>query len=152
MKYTGMLLATTLAFSLVACSASAQSLPEGYWKESQAAEILDKTLRIVLDPDVSALTESEQAAARKLVQAGRIMHRLYEDSMHAEASKSLKRLQGFGHGDSYRQSLLDLYYLFKGPVASTLDNRRVPFLDVRPEEPGKNLYPAGMSREKMDPA
>ncbi len=39
----------------------------------------------------------------------------------------------------------------KGPIASTLDNRRVPFLPVVAEEPGKNVYPVGMSREKMDP-
>ena len=151
MKYPRMLLATALAVSLVSSSACAQSLPGNYWTEPQAAEILDKTLRIVLDPDASSLTEGEQAATRKLIQAGHLMHRLFEDSMHPEALTSLKALQEIDQENPHSQSLLDLYYLFKGPVASTLDNKRVPFLDVRPEEPGKNLYPAGMSREKMDP-
>jgi hypothetical protein len=33
---------------------------------------------------------------------------------------------------------------------TTLDNRRVPFLPVTPEEPGKNVYPPGMTAEKLD--
>jgi hypothetical protein len=51
----------------------------------------------------------------------------------------------------HSQSLRDLHYLFKGPIASTLDNKRVPFLPVTAEEPGKNVYPPGMTREQLDP-
>jgi hypothetical protein len=145
------MLLVVLAVSLVPSSVPAQSLADRSWTASQASEILDRTLRIALEPDISALTSGEQAAALKLIQAGHIMHRLYEDSMHPQALTARRMLQDLEQGDSHGQSLLDLYYLFKGPVASTLDNRRVPFLDVRPEEPGKNLYPAGMSRKKMDP-
>jgi hypothetical protein len=48
-------------------------------------------------------------------------------------------------------ALLDLYYLFRGHVATTLDHQRVPFLPVRASEPGKNVYPWALTREAFDP-
>ena len=129
----------------------AEDLPEGYWSLQQATEILDKTRRVVLDPDLAALTEAEKAAAEKLMRAGAIINSLYEDSMHPEALDSLQALQALEPGEAHSQALLDLYYLFKGPIASTLDNERVPFVPVAGEEPGKNVYPSGMVRELLDP-
>jgi hypothetical protein len=147
-------LTTTLTIALLPGSAIAETLPAGYWSLEQSAEILDKTRRVMLDPDLSALSPAEQAAADKLIQAGKIMNRLYEDSMHPQAQESLQALQALqalGSGGDQRRSLLDLYYLFKGPIATTLDNERLPFLPVEPEEPGKNMYPRGMTREQLDP-
>jgi len=129
----------------------AEDPPEGYWSLQQATEILDKTRRVMLDPDLSALTEAEKAAAEKLMRAGAIINSLYEDSMHPEALDSLQALQALEPGEAHSQALLDLYYLFKGPIASTLDNERVPFVPVAGEEPGKNVYPSGMARELLDP-
>jgi len=140
----------TFTTSLAPAGIFAQDLPGAYWSQQQASEILDKTRRVYLDPDTSALTPGEQSAVRKLIAAGHIMNRLYEDSMHREALQSKQNLQALPDSE-HRQSLLDIYYMFKGPIASTLDNRRVPFLPVADEEPGKNVYPAGMSREIMDP-
>jgi hypothetical protein len=140
-----------LSCSLVAENTFAQAIPDTYWNQQQTAEILDKTRRVYLDPDLSALTSGEQAAVSKLIEAGRIMNRLYEDSMHPQALESRHDLQALSQGGSHSQSLLDLYYMSKGPIASTLDNQRLPFLPVVAEEPGKNMYPTGMSREKMDP-
>lgn len=151
MKPLKIFVAAALALTLMPCNSFAQTLSDGYWTSVQAAEILDKTRHIVLDPDVSALTDGEQAVVSKLIKAGVIMNRLYEDSMHAEALSSFDALQSLQPDLTHGQSLLDLYYLFKGPIASTLDNRREPFLPVPAEEPGKNVYPAGMSREIMDP-
>lgn len=129
----------------------AQELPDTYWSQQQISEILDKTRRIFLDPDLSALTTGEQAAVSKLIEAGHILNQLYEDSMHPQALESKHKLQALHQDGQHTQSLLDLYYMAKGPIASTLDNRRVPFLPVAAEEPGKNVYPVGMSREKIDP-
>jgi len=140
-----------LTAGLLIESTLAQALPEGYWSLEQATEILDKTRRVVLDPDLSALSEAEKDAAEKLIQAGFILNRLYEDSMHPEALKSLQALQALDHGEAHTTALLDLYYLFKGPIATTLSNERVPFLPVAAEEPGKNVYPGGMTREQLDP-
>ena len=46
------------------------------------------------------------------------------DELHASATAS-----------EATQNLLDLYYLFKGPVATTLDNERLPFLPVDAPDP-----------------
>ncbi len=129
----------------------AQALPEGYWSLDQATEVLDKTRRVMLDPDLTALSEAEKAATGKLIRAGIIINRLYEDSRHPEALDSLQVLQEQDQGGAQTSALLDLYYLFKGPIATTLSNERVPFLPVAVEEPGKNMYPRGMTREQLDP-
>lgn len=151
MNQKPLLAAVILSFSLTSGNTFAQALADTYWSQQQASEILDKTRYVSLDPDLSTLTSGEQAAVSKLIKAGRIMNRLYEDSMHPEALVSKRTLLAQHQGGQHSQFLLDLYYMFKGPIASTLDNRRVPFLPVVAEEPGKNVYPAGMNREKMDP-
>jgi hypothetical protein len=146
-----LILAALLITTVPTGKASAQELPAGYWDLDQATEILDKTRNVMLDPDLSALTEAERSAAAKLIEAGVIFNRLYQDSMHPEALASLKTLRALDQGEERTQALLDLYYLFKGPVATTLNNERLPFLPVAAEEPGKNMYPQGMTRELLDP-
>jgi len=143
--------AVFLIVYLVAGNIHAQPLPDTYWSPQQVAEILDKTRHVFLDPDLSALTASERSAVKKLITAGHIINDLYEDSMHPQALSSKRALQALSIDDQHRQALLDLYYISKGPIASTLDNRREPFLPVAAEEAGKNVYPDGMSRAKMDP-
>jgi hypothetical protein len=140
-----------LSALLISNHAYCDDPPEGYWSLEQANEILDKTRRVKLDPDLSALSPGEQAAAAKLIRLGRIMHRLYQDSMHPEALDSLQALQQANLEPAHEQALRQLNYLFKGPIATTLDNQRVPFLPVAAEEPGKNVYPAGMTRAQLDP-
>jgi len=132
-------------------SSQAQTLPEGYWSLEQATEILDKTRTITLDPDLSSLSPAEKAAAEKLIQAGIIFNRLYEDSMHPEALESLQSLQALHTGGEHTAALLDIYYRSKGPITTNLDNERVQILPVAAEEPGKNVYPQGMSRDLLDP-
>ena len=45
---------------------------------------------------------------------------------------------------------LTLYRLFQGPIATTLDNRREPFVAVEPAPPGKNVYPWDLTRAELD--
>ncbi len=59
-------------------------------------------------------------------------------------------MQALGKGDEQSRALLDLYYGFKGPILTTLDNQRLPFLPVAPEAPGKNVYPQGMTTAELD--
>ncbi len=77
-------------------SAPAQVLPAGYWSLQQAREILDQTRTITLDPDLTSLTAAEQAAVEKLLRAGGIFQRIYEDSMHPQALESLNTVAGPG--------------------------------------------------------
>ena len=39
-----------------------------------------------------------------------------------------------------------LYRLFQGPIATTLDNKREPFLPVDGLKPWKNMYPWGITK------
>jgi hypothetical protein len=129
----------------------AQDLPDGYWSMEQASGILDKTRVVTLGPDLSALTDAERSATEKLLKAGVIFNRLYQDSLHYQALESLETLKALHDGGEHTGALLDIFYRSSGPVTTTLDNKRVAFLPVAPEEPGKNVYPQGLSTEKLDP-
>jgi hypothetical protein len=144
----------TTVFILMCVSAHTghtQPGADSYWTLEQATETLQKTRRVYLDPDLSALTAGERAAVASLLGAGEILHRLYEDSMHPQALVAKDILQLAQGDEQHLQALAELYYLFEGPIASTLDNQRLPFMPVIDEQPGKNVYPDGMTREKMDP-
>jgi hypothetical protein len=136
------------------CAAAAETeLPEGYWTRERSQPILDTTLGVTLDPDLSGLTAAERAAAAELLAAGGIMHRLYERQLHAESASALAalvELHAASAGSRATANLLELFYLHKGPVATTLDNQRLPFLPVRGEDPGKNVYPPGLTRAEID--
>jgi len=144
----------TLALTLVMSSAaSAQQIPAGYWPESKSDEILKKTETLRLAPDLSSLTEGERSALKDLLQVGVIFQKLYETSRHYQAQEASDRLRildsQLGH-PKRTQNLLDLYRLFQGPIATTLDNQREAFLPVDPQSPSRNVYPRDATRSEID--
>ncbi|MEO8276872.1 MAG: NUDIX hydrolase [Thermoanaerobaculia bacterium] len=112
---------------------------------AEGAAILAKTATLHLAPDLSVLSPGERAALDNLLQVGAIFQRLYEDSRHPAAEAERTRALADPRSDASR-----LYRLFQGPIATTLDNKRVPFLPVAPEQPGKNVYPAGIAKPEID--
>ena len=132
---------------------AAAELPEGYWPVERTQPILDSRREVTLAPDLAHLSPAELEAVDELLAAGRIMQSLYEQQLHEEALAAKERLDTLHRAaadpDATR-NLLDLYYLFKGPVATTLDNERLPFLPVGSPNPGKTLYPAGLARPEID--
>lgn len=127
--------------------ASAPSAIAPVWDAARCETILDKTLTVRLDPDLSALGPGEQTAVRDLLSVGGIMQRLYEESRHPQAAAAraaLGRMEG-----PEAEPLRTLYRLFQGPIATTPENAREPFLSVAPETPGKNVYPWGIGREEV---
>lgn len=116
------------------------------WTEQHAAQILEKTQTIRLEPDLSALTPGERAALSKLLEVGRIFQDLYEDSRHRQALKLRKQLEG--QKSPLAEQQRTLYRLFQGPIATTLENQRVPFLAADAVVPGKNVYPWGLTKEQ----
>jgi predicted small secreted protein len=116
------------------------------WDASRIDPILARTSRLHLAPDVSALTPGEQIAVRELLQAGEIMHRLYMAQRHPQALAAAQFVAEHPELTGVR----DLFRLSSGPIATTLDNTREPFLTVSPETPARNVYPAGVTRETMD--
>jgi hypothetical protein len=125
--------------------------------------ILAKTATLRLAPDLAPLTPGERAAVEHLLQAGGILQRLYEDARHPSAERERNHLldesRSPGSPASRRKSAAEsasesdaarLFRLFQGPIATTLDNRRVPFLPVEAETPGKNVYPAGITAAEIE--
>jgi hypothetical protein len=137
----------------VTTSGSDPGSTQGYWTVKQANAVLEKTLRVHLAPDLSYLTVGEREAVKYLLEVGSIMHRLYVESRHVEAlaaREKLGQLTDDGIEPERARLLEELYRLNRGPIATTLSNERVPFLPVAAEQPGKNVYPWGISREEVD--
>lgn len=139
-----------LLITLPALALEARPGPAGYWTLDQAREILDKTRHVRIGPDLDALTPGERVAVEKLLAAGRLLHEMYLDSRHPQALDAARELDAADPDDPRMTALSQLFYMFRGPVATTLDNRREPFLPVAAEEPGRNVYPGGLERAPLE--
>jgi hypothetical protein len=122
--------------------------PAGHWPLEKSAPIIEKTGETRLAPDLSHLGAGERAAVEKLLQVGRIFQSLYERQRHAQAERAASTLAAL-EGPA-AANLATLYRLFQGPVATTLENRREPFMAVDPPQPGKNVYPWGVTKEELE--
>lgn len=132
---------------------SNDKLPSGYWSLEKSQPIIEKTQTIRLAPDLSHLSEGERKAVAKLIEVGKIFQDLYEQQRHAQAlaaERELEQLDKRLGSPAETQNLLALYRLNQGPIATTLENRREPFLPVDPVQPGKNVYPWKASKEEID--
>ena len=139
-------------FGLSLAGSSSADVPDGYWDLQQAQQILDVTRRLNLAPDLSHLSAAEQGALVELLAAGQILNDLYEEQRHAQSLEARAALYDM-HAQSPSDrsaALMDLYYMSKGPILTTLDNVREPFLPVAMPGPGKNVYPENLSREEID--
>ncbi len=126
-----------------------ETLPSGYWPIEKSQPLIDKTQTIKLSPDLSKLSQGEKTAVEKLLAVGQIFQKLYEEQRHPEALSSYRALEQLDkrvHSPA-TQNLLSIYRLFQGPIATTLDNKREPFLPVETLQPGKNVYPWGTKQE-----
>lgn len=133
--------------------ALAPQLPDGYFQEKQSAALLEKVLPVHLSPDLNKLTQGERTALKKLIEAGLIIQKIYEQSRHIESQSSLSALKELDKklgSPKATQQLFTLYRLNQGPIAATLDNNRVPFLPVASAVPGKNVYPWGISKDEVE--
>ena len=125
----------------------------GYWPLEKSQPIIDKTQTIRLAPDVSKLSDGERKAVAKLIEVGQIFQQLYEQQRHPQALSSYRALEQMNKqngGSPGTRNLVTLYRLFQGPIATTLENKREPFLPVDPLKPGKNMYPWGITKEEIE--
>src|SRR5918912_999327 len=130
-----------------------QTLPAGYWPLEKSEPLIDKTQTIRLTSDLSKLSDGERKAVAKLIEVGQIFQKLYEEQRHPQALSSyqaLVQLDKRTGSTPATQNLLSLYRLFQGPIATTLENKREPFLPVEPLKPGKNMYPWGITKEQVE--
>lgn len=132
---------------------ASNNLPPGYWPLEQSQPILDKTQTIRLSPGLEHLSQGERKAIERLLEVGKIFQSLYEEQRHPEALSSfasLRQLDKRLGSPASTQNLLTLYRLNQGPIATTLENKREPFLPVDGVQPGKNMYPWGVKKEEIE--
>ena len=127
--------------------ASQAVTPRTAWAPAQVKAVLDRTARTRLAPDLSHLTPGEQQAVAKLLQVGLIFQDIYEEQRHRGALAARTALEKAR--DAQSRDLLTLYRLNQGPIATTLDNEREPFLAVDPAPPGKNVYPSDLTEKEF---
>ena len=142
-----------LTFAAAACSQQAQqaapnnqsgaAVTPAKWTPQQSKEILAKTETIKLAPDLSHLGAGERAALAKLIEVGQIFQDIYEIQRHPQARTARAKLAKGSDEET-------LYRLFQGPIATTLDNQRVPFVDVAEPPPGKNVYPLDLTAQEYE--
>jgi len=126
--------------------------PAGYWPEEKSRPVIEKTGEVRLAPDLSHLPQGERRAVEKLIEVGRIFQSVYEQQRHARAPESQAALAALDKRLGSPQStknLLTLYRLFQGPVATTLENKREPFLPVGLTAPGAAMY-GGATKDEIE--
>jgi hypothetical protein len=132
---------------------SGASLPPRYWPLEKSQPIIEKTQAIRLEPDLTNLSEGERKAVNRLLEVGKIFQDLYEHQRHAQALSSRNELQQLDKrlgSPAETQNLLTIHRLNQGPIATTLDNKREPFLPVDATQPGKNVYPWGITKQEIE--
>jgi hypothetical protein len=144
-KCTAALTSVALLATVVAAHPPA---PRSAWPEARVQAVIERTARTRLAPDLAHLTAGEHLAVAKLLDVGRIFQDLYERQRHAAALSARAALEKAS--DARSKDLLTLYRLFQGPIANTLENTREPFLAVDPAPPGKNVYPADLTKDEFE--
>ncbi|MET0650352.1 MAG: NUDIX hydrolase [Pyrinomonadaceae bacterium] len=126
--------------------------PAGYWPLEKSRPLIEKTGEVRLAPDTSHLTEGERRALAKLIEVGKIFQTVYEKQRHERAAESHAALvaldKRLGSPESTR-NLLDIYRLFQGPIATTLENKREPLAPVELTAPGAAMY-GGATKEEVE--
>ena len=142
-------LAITLAVTVATASVFAQAgqTRRLTWTPEQVQSIIERTARTRLAPDLSHLTAGERQAVSRLLAVGQIFQDVFEQQRHRGALAARATLERAR--DAHSQNLLTLYRLNQGPMATTLDNRREPFLAVDPAPPGKNVYPWDLTEQEF---
>lgn len=113
------------------------------WSGAQRQSVLGATLTVRLAPDLTPLADGERRALDKLLAAGHIVQQVYELQLHRDAPRAARLAQA--DADSAA-----VYRLFHGPIATTLQNQREPFLGVEMAPPGGNVYPWDLRKPELD--
>jgi hypothetical protein len=118
------------------------------WTPAQVQEILAKTQTTRLAPSLAHLSAGERTAVSNLLEVGGIFQNVFEAQRHRGALGARDALAR--RTDAHGRNLATLYRLYGGPIATTLDNRREPFVALDAASPGKNVYPWDLTKNELD--
>ena len=99
------------------------------------------------------MSAGERVAVAKLLEVGEIFQALYQQQRHAQAREAFAALQALDRrlgSPEATGNLLTLYRRSSGPITRTLEGKREAFLPVDPLEPGRNVYPRGITRQEVE--
>jgi hypothetical protein len=136
-----------------AVAASEFTLPEGYLSLSDSRDILAQSQTIELTPNLDSLSEGERACIEHLIAVGRTFQELYETSRHPRAREGLAALRELDRQNGSpeaTQNLETLHWMFRGPMAVTVDGARVPIYPIGEPPAGGGVYPEDASREELE--
>ena len=125
---------------------------DGFLPVERARPILESTSRFEVRASTERLGPGERAALERLLRAGPIVQRLYERSRHAQAELVHRFLFEREPPEAEREqvtALRELYTLFAGPIATSLDRDRVAIAPVAPYSPARNLSPSDATAEAL---
>jgi hypothetical protein len=128
-------------------------LPRGYWGPDRARPILEETQVQEFEVSLDGLEPGERRAVDELLGAARTLRDLAEDTEHQQGLRARSNLQALHERlgrPSETTDLLQLHELFQGPIATTLENERLPFLPVDPHVDGRNVYPWGIASDEIE--
>jgi hypothetical protein len=127
-------------------------LPRGYWRADRVRPILDQVETTRIEVDLEGLGPGELAAVDELIAAGRATQDLAELTEHHQALDARARLEALHERlgrPAETADLLALYRFSQGPIATTLENERLPFLPVDPFALGRNVYPWAIEVDEL---
>ena len=130
-----------------------QRLPRGYWGPDRVRAILHKTLVTPYEVPLDGLAPGERRAVDELLEAGLAIRDLEAETEHHQALRARDRLEALHERlgrPKQTGDLLELYELFRGPIATTLENERRPFLPVDPFVLGRNVYPWAIEASEVE--
>lgn len=151
--FSFLLILTTFVAFVPAQLPKRASLPTGYWSLEKSQPVLDKMQTIRLAPDLSTLSAGERRVITLLNEVGKIFQDLYELQRHpqsVEARKVLELLDKKTGSTATTQNLLTIYRLNQGPIGTTIDGKREPFVLVAPAPAGGGMYPADSTKGEID--
>jgi Peptidase family M49 len=112
--------------------------------QHMAARFAPVPLRV----DTSKLSAGDRAALVKLIQAGRVVNRIFLQQLWSGSTALLSRLEK--DKSPLGKARLDYFWLNKGPW-SDLDEHKAFLAGVPDRKPlGANFYPEDMTREKFE--
>jgi hypothetical protein len=133
--------------------ATATSVPKGYWSLEKSQPVLERTQTIRLAPNISNLTAGERRAVEKLIEVGKIFQDLYELQRHPQsvaARRTIEQINNRNGSPAWAQNLLTIYRLNQGPIGTTIDGKREPFLPVAEAPAGGGIYPPDATKDEID--
>ena len=131
-----------------------ERLLAGAWSPVQTGELLARTEGIELSANTEHLGPGERACIEHLLAAGELMQRLYEDSLHPQAT-AIRASLADPRSPRELATIYEMFPVGSAPLSVSASGpgpefKTVALLATDELPPGKNLYPPDAKRGEID--